>query len=59
MLGEPSFGPPVTMRMIIDGTANTVMFSEWIRGRNGSKEEGLFQVYSAATAFPARDGYSR
>jgi len=57
VLGEPSFGPPLTLGMILDGTANTVIFSEWIRGRNGSREEGLFQVYSAAAALPARDGY--
>jgi prepilin-type processing-associated H-X9-DG protein len=57
VLGKASLGPPVTLGMIVDGTANTVMFSEWIRGRNGSTEHGLFQVYSAAATLPTRDSY--
>src|SRR5262249_43986392 len=60
VLGEPGFGPPVTLGMVFDGTANTAIFSEWVQGRGGSRpgEEGPSRVYSAPMSLPARDGYS-
>jgi prepilin-type processing-associated H-X9-DG protein len=55
-LGDPSLGPPMTAALITDGTANTALFSEWVRGRNGSTAKGMFQVYSASVTFPTTNG---
>jgi prepilin-type N-terminal cleavage/methylation domain-containing protein/prepilin-type processing-associated H-X9-DG protein len=48
-----SYGPTVTLAGITDGTSNTVIFSEWVRGKNASNSAGLHQTYVASTAFPA------
>jgi prepilin-type processing-associated H-X9-DG protein len=48
-----SYGPTVTLANLVDGTSNTVMFSEWIRGKNASPTDGLHQTYLASTAFPS------
>jgi hypothetical protein len=59
VLGAPGFGPPLTLGMITDGTANTAIFGEWIRGRGGANssrgEQGPFRVYTSPTAVPAED----
>ncbi|WP_165075584.1 DUF1559 family PulG-like putative transporter [Paludisphaera rhizosphaerae] len=37
---------PVTLASITDGTSNTVVFSEWVKGRNaGTTRNGTDQVY--------------
>jgi prepilin-type N-terminal cleavage/methylation domain-containing protein/prepilin-type processing-associated H-X9-DG protein len=46
-----SYGGTVTLSSITDGTSNTVIFSEWVRGRNGSSSGGYHQTYVASTAF--------
>jgi prepilin-type processing-associated H-X9-DG protein len=38
--------PVVTLASVTDGTSNTAIFSEWIRGRNNVTQDGLFQVYN-------------
>jgi prepilin-type N-terminal cleavage/methylation domain-containing protein/prepilin-type processing-associated H-X9-DG protein len=43
-------GGTLTMASIIDGTSNTVVHSEWLKGRNASGD-GLWQVYTAPIAF--------
>jgi prepilin-type N-terminal cleavage/methylation domain-containing protein/prepilin-type processing-associated H-X9-DG protein len=35
----------VTLATITDGTSNTVIFSEYIRGQAGSTQDGPFQIY--------------
>jgi prepilin-type N-terminal cleavage/methylation domain-containing protein/prepilin-type processing-associated H-X9-DG protein len=53
-----SMGPTVTLALIRDGTSNTVIFCEWIRGRNANgTQPGLNQIYqdtlnSTANAAP-------
>ncbi len=56
-VNNTSFGPPVTIASILDGTSNTAIFSEWVRGmyRNGSG--GLHQVYTASQALPTSNTY--
>lgn len=31
-----AYGPPVTLASITDGTSNTAIFSEWVKGKNSS-----------------------
>ena len=45
------YGPTVTLANIIDGTSNTAIFSEWVRGKNGSSSLGLDQTFVSGTAF--------
>jgi prepilin-type N-terminal cleavage/methylation domain-containing protein/prepilin-type processing-associated H-X9-DG protein len=41
-----SSGPTVTLAAITDGTSNTVIFSEWVRGRNANgAKPGLNQIF--------------
>jgi prepilin-type N-terminal cleavage/methylation domain-containing protein/prepilin-type processing-associated H-X9-DG protein len=41
-----SNGPTVTIATITDGTSNTIVFSEWIRGKNANGTQlGLNQIY--------------
>jgi prepilin-type N-terminal cleavage/methylation domain-containing protein len=44
------FGPVVTLAGVTDGTSNTVIFSEWIKGK-GSAQDGLNMVYVSTTTF--------
>jgi prepilin-type N-terminal cleavage/methylation domain-containing protein/prepilin-type processing-associated H-X9-DG protein len=39
-------GPVVTLATIIDGTSNTVIFSEYVRGMNNTSSDGIWQVYN-------------
>jgi prepilin-type N-terminal cleavage/methylation domain-containing protein/prepilin-type processing-associated H-X9-DG protein len=48
-----SYGPTVTLASVSDGTSNTVIFSEWVRGKNASSSPGLHQTYVASIAFPS------
>jgi prepilin-type N-terminal cleavage/methylation domain-containing protein/prepilin-type processing-associated H-X9-DG protein len=36
----------VTLASITDGTSNTAIFSEWVRGQNNVTVDGVFQVYN-------------
>jgi prepilin-type N-terminal cleavage/methylation domain-containing protein/prepilin-type processing-associated H-X9-DG protein len=47
MMNNTTTGGIVTLASIIDGTSNTVIFSEWVRGKNNSTDEGLHQTYDA------------
>ncbi len=49
-------GGVVTLSAITDGTSNTVMFSEWVKGK-GTVTTGLAQVYSNNTSFPGTNGF--
>ena len=44
------FGPVVTLAAIVDGTSNTAMFSEWVKGK-GTAQNGTNMVYVATTTF--------
>jgi prepilin-type N-terminal cleavage/methylation domain-containing protein/prepilin-type processing-associated H-X9-DG protein len=44
-----SFGGAVTIASITDGTSNTVIFSEYVRGRNDANSDGIYQVYKDTT----------
>ena len=46
-------GPTVTLASITDGTSNTVIFSEWIRGKNQQQGNGLWQTFSASIPVPS------
>ncbi len=47
-LGQPSDGPVVNLATVIDGTSNTVIFSEWIKGTGVATggANNLAMVYS-------------
>jgi prepilin-type N-terminal cleavage/methylation domain-containing protein/prepilin-type processing-associated H-X9-DG protein len=47
-----SYGPTVTIASIIDGTSNTAIFSEFVRGMYKSPSGGLHQVYVASQTPP-------
>jgi prepilin-type N-terminal cleavage/methylation domain-containing protein/prepilin-type processing-associated H-X9-DG protein len=40
-----NFGGTVSLATITDGTSNTAMFSEHVRGRNIATQDGSFQIY--------------
>ncbi len=47
-MGTSKYGPTITLASITDGTSNTVMFSEFVRGRNdGGTSRGKWQIYTA------------
>jgi prepilin-type N-terminal cleavage/methylation domain-containing protein/prepilin-type processing-associated H-X9-DG protein len=39
-------GPTVTLATITDGTSNTAIFSEYLRGRNNVNTDGQWQIYN-------------
>jgi len=45
----------VSLAMITDGTSNTAMFSEWVRGKNqsASPQDGVHQIYNTGTNAPS------
>jgi prepilin-type N-terminal cleavage/methylation domain-containing protein/prepilin-type processing-associated H-X9-DG protein len=43
-------GPVVTLAAIIDGTSNTAIFSEWVKGK-GTTQNGTNMVYTAITTW--------
>ena len=49
-MGQASDGPDITFASIKDGLSNTVIFSEWIMGRQNLSIDGLWQVYQAPIA---------
>jgi prepilin-type N-terminal cleavage/methylation domain-containing protein/prepilin-type processing-associated H-X9-DG protein len=48
----PPLGPVVTLAAIVDGTSNTAIFSEWVKGK-GTAQNGTNMVYTAVTTFSA------
>jgi prepilin-type N-terminal cleavage/methylation domain-containing protein/prepilin-type processing-associated H-X9-DG protein len=44
-----NFGPVVTLALITDGTSNTAIFSEWLKGKNATTN-GLEMVYLSPTS---------
>jgi prepilin-type N-terminal cleavage/methylation domain-containing protein len=53
-MGTPGQGPTVTLATITDGTSNTVIFSEWVRGKYQltSTATGLQRVFNSTNAWP-------
>jgi prepilin-type N-terminal cleavage/methylation domain-containing protein/prepilin-type processing-associated H-X9-DG protein len=47
---QPGWGPTVTLASITDGTSNTAIFSEWIKGKS-STQDGLNMIYVSNTTF--------
>jgi prepilin-type N-terminal cleavage/methylation domain-containing protein/prepilin-type processing-associated H-X9-DG protein len=45
MGGDQYLGRPVPLAAVTDGTSNTVMFSEWVKGSSGSNTAPLGVVY--------------
>jgi prepilin-type processing-associated H-X9-DG protein len=45
-----SYGPTVTLSTITDGTSNTAIFSEFIKGKNETTSNGLHQIYQSTDA---------
>jgi prepilin-type N-terminal cleavage/methylation domain-containing protein len=46
-MNQPPENNTVTLASITDGTSNTVIFSEWVKGKNaGLARQGLDQVYN-------------
>jgi prepilin-type N-terminal cleavage/methylation domain-containing protein/prepilin-type processing-associated H-X9-DG protein len=56
-LGVPTYGPTVTLASIIDGTSNTAMWSEIIRGKGGTTTPGPNQVFSMSMTLPTSNTY--
>jgi prepilin-type N-terminal cleavage/methylation domain-containing protein/prepilin-type processing-associated H-X9-DG protein len=47
LLGYSGIGPPVSIATITDGTSNTAIFSETLRGRKEKVSQGLYQIYKS------------
>jgi prepilin-type N-terminal cleavage/methylation domain-containing protein len=57
--GVIAYGPIVTLAAITDGTSNTVIFSEWVKGMKSVPTPGLHQIYSMQSiSFPASNSTS-
>jgi prepilin-type N-terminal cleavage/methylation domain-containing protein/prepilin-type processing-associated H-X9-DG protein len=52
ILGSTSLGPLITLASIQDGTSNTAVFSEWVKG-TGVNKAGLGQMYQSSLSFSA------
>ncbi len=51
-------GGTVTLASITDGTSNTIIFSEWIKGRaDQTSTSGLQQIMVSPTAYPSTNTY--
>jgi prepilin-type processing-associated H-X9-DG protein len=48
-LSSTTYGPVVTLAAIQDGTSNTAIFSEWIKGTN-TTQDGKGQIYLSSTS---------
>jgi prepilin-type processing-associated H-X9-DG protein len=49
-LNKPNLDRVITLATITDGLSNTVIFSEWIKGKNIAGELGLQQIYKSPDA---------
>jgi prepilin-type N-terminal cleavage/methylation domain-containing protein/prepilin-type processing-associated H-X9-DG protein len=47
-LGQSSDGPDITFASITDGLSNTVIFSEWVKGRINESTAGVHSVYQSS-----------
>jgi prepilin-type N-terminal cleavage/methylation domain-containing protein/prepilin-type processing-associated H-X9-DG protein len=52
LLGNTSVGPVITLASVQDGTSNTAIFSEWVKGV-GTSRAGLGQLYMSGVSFSA------
>ncbi len=51
-------GPTLTLASIVDGTSNTVIFSEWLKGKNDtSSTTGAWQILMGSSAYPTTNTY--
>ncbi len=50
-MAQPAEGGLVTLASVTDGTSNTAIFSEWVRGTNGSTSPGLHQTYQMGAPY--------
>ncbi len=55
ILGTNTYGSTVTLAGVLDGTSNTVIFSEWVKG-TGTNRAGLGEIYRASSAFSYASG---
>ncbi|MBX6316228.1 MAG: DUF1559 domain-containing protein [Isosphaeraceae bacterium] len=53
-----TIGAPVKLAMITDGTSNTAIFSEWVKGRNQSIDAPGWMVYKINSAISWTPPYS-
>jgi prepilin-type N-terminal cleavage/methylation domain-containing protein/prepilin-type processing-associated H-X9-DG protein len=49
-MGQSSDGPDITFATITDGLSNTMIFSEWIKGKINETRPGPWQVYNSGIA---------
>jgi hypothetical protein len=49
-LGNTGIGGPVTLASITDGTSNTAIFSEWVKGSGNQVQPGVSAWYKGTTA---------
>jgi prepilin-type N-terminal cleavage/methylation domain-containing protein/prepilin-type processing-associated H-X9-DG protein len=47
MMGWTPYGPTVTLASITDGTSNTAIWSEFVRGRDETTSNGKWQIYKS------------
>ncbi len=52
-LSNPTFGGMIGLPSIVDGLSNTAIFSEFVRGQNGSASGGSHQIYVATMKRPS------
>jgi prepilin-type N-terminal cleavage/methylation domain-containing protein/prepilin-type processing-associated H-X9-DG protein len=57
-VGVNNFGPTVSLASITDGTSNTALWSEMVRGKNGTTTRGPNQVYTMSLAQPSPTTYT-
>src|SRR4051812_17260170 len=52
-LGLSGYGPTLTLSSITDGTSNTAIWSEFVRGKNNTTTHGLHQLYVTSSPVPS------
>jgi prepilin-type N-terminal cleavage/methylation domain-containing protein/prepilin-type processing-associated H-X9-DG protein len=50
-------GGPVTLATVTDGTSNTAIWSEWIKGKGSATSTGLDQVFTMSMGFPSANTF--
>ena len=50
-------GGPVKLADVTDGTSNTVMFSEWVKGQGSTTARGVQQIYNNQNGFPSANAF--
>jgi prepilin-type N-terminal cleavage/methylation domain-containing protein/prepilin-type processing-associated H-X9-DG protein len=46
---DPNVGNRLTLAAVTDGTSNTVIFSEWVKGNSGANRPGLGAIYDGGS----------